>query len=163
MLPKNWSLAPKRRQKIMTKSSNFVVKRRKWLHWKDSKWVKRRNARKGKTFGAAWKLLTVNSARFPWWLCWWSPFCFKVQVRLLHNSPFYSFTPNSKPLTAFKSWITLWRSHLMAKCQRLQGFASFTALLRPMFITKTFGWSVYMTRKISICWKLERFLNIIIW
>ena len=127
------SLAAKRNvsqniAKIMTKSSSNS----KW-RWKDSKWVKRRNARKGKTFGAAWKLLTVNSARFPWWLCWWSPFCFKVQVRLLHNSPFYSFTPNSKPLTVFKSWITLWRSHLMAKCQSLQGFLSFAALRYHFF------------------------------
>ena len=83
--------------KIMTKSSsNSSKSSSKWRGWNnDSKWVKRRNERKGRTFQSAanqWKLLriTVNSkAHFPRWarLCWWSPFYFKVQVRkimLLH-------------------------------------------------------------------------------
>ena len=94
----------------MTKSSNFVEKRRKWLHWKDSKWVKRRNERKEKTFGAApWKLLKVNgstqkvnkvSTQFQPWYFSWSPFYFKVQVRPNYEfTPFYSFTPNFKPIT----------------------------------------------------------------
>ena len=80
--------------KIMTKSSsNSSKSSSKWRGWNnDSKWVKRRNERKGKTFQSAtnqWKLLriTVNSkAHFPRWarLCWWSPFYFKVQVRKIH-------------------------------------------------------------------------------
>ena len=83
--------------KIMTKSSsNSSENSSKWRGWNNnSRWVKRRNERKGKTFQSAtnqWKLLriTVNSkAYFPRWarLCWWSPFYFKVQVRkiMLHH------------------------------------------------------------------------------
>ena len=83
--------------KIMTKSSSKASENpSKWRGWNNnSRWVKRRNERKGKTFQSAtnqWKLLriTVNSkAYFPRWarLCWWSPFYFKVQVRkiMLHH------------------------------------------------------------------------------
>ena len=95
---KNARQSPTERgRQIMTKSSsNSSENSSKWRGWNNnSRWVKRRNERKGKTFQSAanqWKLLriTVNSkAHFPRWarLCWWSPFYFKVQVRkiMLHH------------------------------------------------------------------------------
>ena len=63
-----------------------------------------------------------------------------------YDSPFYSFTPNLKPLT-FKSWINLWRSYVPAKCQTLHWFC-------VLFLSKSqIFFEIFCTAKNKV-WKL---------